>query len=211
MKAIVYIDGFNLYYGCLRGTPYRWLDLQAFTERMLPRDEIVAIKYFTALVQSRPPDPDAPDRQKAYLRALETLPKLEIHYGRFLTSKVWATRVHPPRVGRSKVQVWKTEEKGSDVNLATHLVVDGYEQSYELAVVVSNDGDLKGTVDHVRHMLGKPVGILNPRKQRSRALSPQPLPKGSFYKPIREGVLRASQFPVEMRDRRGSFRKPASW
>lgn len=65
MKTIVQIDGFNRYYGCLRGTPRRWLDLRAFAEKMLPRDRIAGIKYFTATVQSRPPDPDAPARQNA--------------------------------------------------------------------------------------------------------------------------------------------------
>lgn len=211
VRTIVYVDGFNLYYGCLKGTPYRWLDLRSFTGKMLPRDQIVGIKYFTAAVQARPPDPDAPARQRAYLRALETIPGFEIFLGQFLTSEIWAMRVHPPRVGQKKVKVYKTEEKGSDVNLATQLLVDGYEGNYELAVVVSNDGDLKGPIEHVRNVLSKPVGVLNPRRKRSYALSPHPLPKGSFYKPIREGVLRASQFPDEIEDARGTFRKPTSW
>lgn len=211
MKAIVYVDGFNLYYGCLRGTSYRWLDLCGFAQKMLPRDRIVGIKYFTAKVQARPSDPEAPDRQKTYLRALATLPETSIHYGQFLTTKIWAARVDPPKVGRGMVKVWKTEEKGSDVNLATQLLVDGYENNYELAVVISNDGDLKGPIEHVRNVLHKPVGVLNPRRNRSYALSPPKLPRGSFYKPIREGVLRVSQFPDELMDQRGKFRKPASW
>lgn len=211
VKTIVYIDGFNLYYGCIRGTAHRWLDLHQFSQKMLPRDEIVGIKYFTATVQARASDPEAPERQKAYLRALETLPNLGIYYGQFLTTEIWAKRVHPPKDGRGTVKVWKTEEKGSDVNLATHLLVDGYEDNYELAVVVSNDGDLKGPLEHVRHQLGKPVGVLNPRRNRSYALSPPKLPKGSFYKPIRQGVLGASQFPDEITDSRGAFRKPVGW
>lgn len=211
MKTIVYVDGFNLYYGCLKGTPYRWLDLRSFAEKLLPRDQIVGIKYFTAKLQARPSDRAAPDRQKTYLRALQALPELKIYYGQFLTTEIWAALVDPPRTGRSKVKVWKTEEKGSDVNLATHLLVDAYEDNYELAVVVSNDGDLKGPVEHVRNDLHKPVGILNPRRNRSYALSPPRLPKGSFYKPIRAGVLRDSQFPDAITDRRGTFRKPDSW
>lgn len=211
MKTIVYVDGFNLYFGCLRGTPHRWLDLRSFAEKMLPRDQIVGIRYFTAAVQSRPPDPDAPRRQRTYLRALETIPGLEIFYGQFLTSEIWAMSVHPPRVGQKKVKVYKTEEKGSDVNLATQLLVDGYESNYELAVVVSNDGDLKGPIEHVRHELHKPVGVLNPRRKRSYALSPHQLREGSFYKPIRAGVLRDSQFPDELSDGRGAFRKPDGW
>jgi hypothetical protein len=49
-----HVDGFNLYYGCLKGTPYRWLDLSAFAQKMLPKDQIIGIKYFTAKVDVRP-------------------------------------------------------------------------------------------------------------------------------------------------------------
>jgi hypothetical protein len=216
VKTIVYVDGFNLYYGgrqdlCGAGAGWRWLDLQAFSQRMLPRDNIVGIKYFTALVTPRPGNPDAKKRQQAYIRALETLPHLRVYYGRFLTSKIYAARVHPPKVGKKKVQVWKTEEKGSDVNLATELLVDGFKGDYELAVVISNDGDLKHPIEYVRETLGKPVGVLNPRKKRSYALSPPKLARGSFYKPIRAGVIRASQFPATLKDLAGTITKPPAW
>ena len=211
MRTIVYIDGFNLYYGCLKGTPCRWLDLQAFAQKMLPRDQIVGIKYFTAKVDARPGKADAPKDQATYLRALKTLPNLTVYLGRFLTTETWAYRVHPPKVGKSKVKIYKTEEKGSDVNLATHLLVDGFQNSYDLAVVVSNDGDLKSPVEYVRNHLQKPVGVLNPRRNRSYALSPTTLPRGSFYKPIRTGVLRSSQFPSTLTDAAGTFKKPTDW
>lgn len=211
MKTIVYVDGFNLYYGCLKNTAFRWLDLHAFAQKMLPRDEIVAIKYFTAKVDARPGKPDSPAEQETYLRALRTLPCLSIYFGRFLSSEIWAYRVHPPKVGKAKVKVHKTEEKGSDVNLATHLLVDGFQNAYDLAVVVSNDGDLKAPVEYVRNELRKPVGVLNPRRNRSYALSPPSLPRGSFYKPIRPGVLGASQFGATLADSGGSFSKPADW
>ena len=149
---------------------------------MLPRDEVVEIKYFTALVDKRPDNPDGCERQATYLRALKTIPNLSVYLGRFLTTEIYARRVYPAKVGanRKNVKVYKTEEKGSDVNLACELLIDGFKGNYELAVVVSNDGDLKHPVHHVRHELGLPVGVLNPRQYRSRALSPNPLPKGSF-------------------------------
>ena len=84
-RTIVYIDGFNLYYGAARGTPYKWLDLSRLYQIMLPGDLIPEIKYFTARVSSRPYDPDAPTRQQIYLRALRPIPNLSIHYGHFLT------------------------------------------------------------------------------------------------------------------------------
>jgi len=74
MATNVYVDAFNLYYGCLKGTPYRWLDLGTLCTRLLPKDPINRIRYFTATVSARPDNPDAPQRQQVYLRALETVP-----------------------------------------------------------------------------------------------------------------------------------------
>lgn len=84
------------------------------------------IKYFTAHIQARPDDPDQPARQQMYLRALRTLPNLEIIPGHFLTNAVSMRLVQPPAVGSAFVRVIKTEEKGSDVNLAAHLLHDGH-------------------------------------------------------------------------------------
>lgn len=49
MITNVYVDAFNLYYGSLRGRPYKWLDLAQLCAIMLPRDSINHIKYFTDL------------------------------------------------------------------------------------------------------------------------------------------------------------------
>ena len=111
----------------------------------------------------------------------------------------------PP--GRGYVRVIKTEEKGSDVNLATHLLIDGFDNSYELAVVLSNDSDLLEPIKVVTQRLGKPVGILNPHRSPSAAL----LPHVRFVKQIRRGVLAHSQFPTVMTDPRGTFSKPVGW
>ena len=88
MKTNVYIDGFNLFYGRLRGTPYKWLDLQNFCEIALPRLDINRILYFTALVHPRAHNPEQPLKQGTYLRALATKPKVEVHLGNFLTSVI---------------------------------------------------------------------------------------------------------------------------
>jgi NYN domain len=208
VRSVVYVDGFNLYYGCLRGTPYRWLDLAVLCSRLLPSDTIVAIKYFTAHVSPRRGNPQSAQRQQIYLRALRTVPNLQIYLGHFLKSKVRMPLVTPPP---ATAEVWKTEEKGSDVNLATQLLVDGFRQRYERAVIITNDGDLKQPVEFVRDDLGLPVGVLNPHPRRSWALSPATLPSGSFYRPIRRGPLAASQFPPTLRDARGTFSKPPNW
>ncbi|MBU0510200.1 MAG: NYN domain-containing protein [Chloroflexi bacterium] len=204
MKTNIYIDGFNLYYGCIKDTPYKWLDLSRMCRFLLPKDEIQCIKYFTARVTPRPNDPDKPLRQRIYLRALQTIPNLEIILGRFLSHKVMMPRFP---IGSGYIKVVKTEEKGSDVNLATHLLLDGFRNDYELAVVVSNDSDLLLPIRMVIEEFGKPVGLLNPQKNLSVVL----LPHVMFVKNIRKNILKNSQFPPILADNNGRFSKPNTW
>jgi uncharacterized LabA/DUF88 family protein len=203
----VYIDGFNLYYGALRRTPYRWLNLERLCQLLLPKNAIGQIKYFTALVAARPNDPDQAVRQQLYLRALKTLPKVSVHLGHFLTHQVTMAVVVPPGQPQQYARVIKTEEKGSDVNLATHLLHDAHMGRFDVGVVVSNDSDLLEPIKIVREHLKKQVGILNPHPTPSRAL----LPHIDFIKQIREGVLKAAQFPVTLTDAHGTFTKPGTW
>jgi hypothetical protein len=105
------------------------------------------------------------------------------------------------------VEVIKTEEKGSDVNLATYLLLDAFRQHCETAVVVSNDSDLKEPIALVQRELGIPVGVVNPHPAtlRSRAIRP------AFFKQLRSSTLPACQFPPVLTDAQGAFHKPASW
>ena len=109
--------------------------------------------------------------------------------------------------GTGYVKVIKTEEKGSDVNLATHLLLDGFRDQYELAVIVSNDSDLLLPIQVVREQFGKSVGLLNPQKNPSTTLIPEVM----FVKNIRKTVLQKSQFPDKMQDSRGVFYRPETW
>lgn len=208
MRTIVYVDAFNLYYGCLKGTAYRWLDLERLARKMLAaNNEVVAIKYFTARVGARPHDPDQPTRQQLYLRALATLPLVQVHFGHYLSHEVTMPLANPPAGGSRYAQVIKTEEKGSDVNLATHLVADAYENAFDVAALVTNDSDLLEPVRLVRSRLNKTVGILNPQRHPAFVLKRE----ASFFKQIRPAALAASQFADELQDSIGWFRKPAGW
>jgi uncharacterized LabA/DUF88 family protein len=207
MKTYVYVDGFNLYYGAVRRTRYKWLDIARMCRLLLPRHEILRIKYFTARVSARPGDFDKPTRQQTFLRTLGTLPNCDIIYGHFMASEVTMRLAHSHPSGPKYATVVKTEEKGSDVNLATHLLWDGFRDLYEAAILVTNDSDLVEAVRIVRHELGRTVGVLNPHENLSKML----LKHATFLKPIREGVLAASQFPTVLRDAHGSFSKPATW
>jgi hypothetical protein len=90
---------------------------------LLPNDTIHQIKYFTALVNPRPQNPDQRLRQETYLRALQTLPNLSVIYGFFLTHEIMMPLADEPG---KYAKVIKTEEIGSDVNLATHLLMDAF-------------------------------------------------------------------------------------
>lgn len=204
-KANVYIDGFNLYYGAVKSSPFKWLDLGALCRRMLPGDRIQTIKYFTAILSARPGDPDLPTRQQIYLRALRTIPTLSIVYGHFLTHscRMVLTGSNPPK----KVWVDKTEEKGSDVNIATHLLHDAFHRRFEVGVLLTNDSDLLEPVRIVRRDIGLPIGILNPHQHHSKVL----VAEATFMKRIRQSDLAACQFAAILTDGKGKFHKPDAW
>lgn len=172
-RTIVYLDGFNLYYRALKGTAHKWLDVVAMSRATLPANaQVERVNYYTARISGRL-DPTAPARQHAYLRALDTLPELIIHYGRFMVSQKWSGLVQPAAfqpplllpVGASPPQVafvWKTEEKGSDVNLGVHLVRDAFRGAFEVAAVLTNDTDLVEPLRIVTQELRLPVTLLTP-------------------------------------------------
>ena len=114
MRTFLYVDGFNLYYGALKGTPWKWLDLPALFAKVLqPYHDILRVKYFTARVSSTPTDPSKPQRQDVYLRALQHYrPEVEVYFGHFLSHRVRMPLACP--VGNPRTaEVIKTEEKGS--------------------------------------------------------------------------------------------------
>ena len=206
-KTNIYVDGFNLFYGAVKGTPYKWLDLNGLCELLLPDHDIQTIKYFTAKISERPGNPGQHKRQLVYLRALRTLPNVEIIFGHFLTNKVKMPLASPAPGGPRVAEVLKTEEKGSDVNIASHLVNDAHKGDFEVAVLITNDSDLLTPMRIVQRELHLPVGILNPFKRFAHVLAQE----ASFKKRIRAGVLASSQFPASLQDTQGTFHKPASW
>ena len=205
----VYIDGFNLYYRALKDTSFRWLDLWQLAETLFPQDTINRVCYFTALLDTRPDNPLQPRRQLVYLRALATLPGLEIHYGRFRSGTKRRPLANPVPGLPTSMWLLDSEEKGSDVNLATRLLVDGFSGEYEQAAIVSNDADLAGAMRYVRDGLGRRVTVVNPD---SRNTSPRDLADAATYvKRLWNSHLRRSQFPDTLTDEVGVISKPAGW
>ena len=206
MKTILYIDGFNFYYGAARRFNVRWVNPLKLAQLLLPGNEFIAIRYFSAIVKADPSDPSKISRQHTYLRALKTLPDIDIQMGAFLQSVKSMPR-YPITVPVERVDVLKTEEKGSDVNLATALLLDAFDDAMECAVLMTNDSDLAGPIRIVRSRFGKTVGLINPQKRPSRLLSDI----SDFTRQVRRGVLEASRFPDRLEDTEGSFHKPPAW
>lgn len=230
MRCWVYVDGFNLYNGLLsrRDTDCsgcKWLDLLALARALRPLDTIECIKYFTAPVERRTTDPQQPIRQRVYWRALATIPCLSRIEGKFARRPRWlplaesvdtleclernghdVTNVQP-----FKRLVYRSEEKGSDVNLAAHLVHDanqGGPHTFEAAIVMSCDSDLREAVRLVTKIIGKDVYVYKPDPHSGTSELQR---FASQVRAIPPAALAASQFPPTLTDARGPFNKPATW
>lgn len=226
MKTYVYIDGFNLYHMRLqRQRQYRWLNLKAMADRLIQAPAVVErVNFYTARVSSKI-DAQAPAKQQLYLSALSTVPEISVHYGRFLFGEKWAFLLQPPAArpptyvwnlpGPRMVQVAKVEEKGSDVNLASHLLRDAFLNAFDEALVVSNDTDLIEPIRIVTQELGKRVGLVAPRRARhSEAPIPSPSLRavGSFVVYLDDLDLQHAQFPdVITRADCRTITKPPGW
>jgi hypothetical protein len=204
MRAHVYVDGFNLYYRALKDTPHKWINLAALAQRLLdPADTVEMVRYFTARVSARAGDPNAPRRQQILFQALQTIPNIKFHYGKFLPKKKWRPLVATGRY----VEIHDTEEKGSDVNLAVHLINDGWHRRFDVALVLSQDTDLIEPIRIATQELGLTVGIVQldggvPNKHRA----------ASFVRHLNKADLAASQFPNPIVRADGTrIHKPATW
>jgi uncharacterized LabA/DUF88 family protein len=218
MRTIIYVDGFNLYYRLLEKRPdLKWLNIRALAQHLLnPSNQVVGVKYYTARV-SGSINPGSPSRQQIYLDALQTLPGFSAYFGTFLTSRKFAGLVKPPefRPRVSMPQPWpdvvyvvKVEEKGSDVNLACHLLLDAFLNNYDVAAVISNDSDLVEPIRIVTQVLRKPVGLLSPVSNPN----PELRRASSFIRRISPSDLAACQFPDPLICMNGvQLRRPASW
>jgi uncharacterized LabA/DUF88 family protein len=101
------------------------------------------------------------------------------------------------------------EEKGSDVNLATHLVHDAHMKRFDVAAVVSNDSDLIEPIRVVVQELRKPVILLSPPNK----YGPGKLKDvASSVRHFRRVHLLAAQFPPTIKLADGTMvSKPQTW
>lgn len=209
--AIVYVDGFNLYRRALENTPYRWLDIEVLSEIVLSQYDVIQVRYYTANISSVPNDPSQRQRQQIYLRALETKVKIVIHKGQFksenkhLPVSPWEfDNDGKPRT----VKVNKIKEKGSDVNLAAHLLLDAFTARAEAFFVLSSDSDFFEPMSIVKRLGLGTMGLILPSEVSSKRLVRVADP---YVHHIRKGTLREAQFPDTILDLQGEIRKPSRW
>jgi uncharacterized LabA/DUF88 family protein len=210
-RVIAYVDGFNLFYSSLKGTGFKWLDLVSLCESMLkPEQELVSVKYFSALVGSFKGDTGRTDRQRFYLEALSTNPKVEIRLGYFSTHRTKMPIADDFYDGKiTLVDVIKTEEKGTDVNLAVQMAVDAVRDKFDYAMLFSNDSDMAYAVQIASRECKKKVGLYIARK----AVSFKVLRENVIYiRSITPTILAVHQFPDEIRTQSGRIiKKPKDW
>ncbi|NVK32979.1 MAG: NYN domain-containing protein [Rhodobacteraceae bacterium] len=224
MRTVIYIDGFNLYYRMLKRAPeYKWINLKVLAEQVLdPSNDVIGVNYYTARVSARV-NPRGPRNQQVYLDALATVPEIQVHFGNFQVNKAYA-----PIVGNASakpvflpqpttatldpwpdvVRIMKTEEKGSDVNLGSHLVRDAFQDKFDVAAVITNDTDLVEPIRIVTQEVGKKVGVLSPVSRTAGSLQSV----ASFVRHIRPAHLLAAQFPDPLpRNPESDLVKPVEW
>ena len=215
-KTLVYIDGYNLYYGLLKESPdSKWLNLRALVAAMFKeKHEIRSIKFFTARVRTYPHDIAAEERQKIYLQALASFGGVEIIEGFYSKKKIWLPHVN----GKCKTceeshagmaHVVKLEEKRSDVNLAVAALVDAMRSDADCFVLVTGDSDQAGTVYALRHEFGKSVLVFNPHVAVSEHLKRA----ATYYAHIPRDLPAKCQLPdvIPIGTHGRTIHRPAAW
>ena len=195
-RTRVYVDGFNFYYAAFkRGgfAAYKWLDLMRFCEIALPHNDIDLVRLFTARLDPSRGREGQRRRQDIYLEALSTLPRLQVHFGEFVEHPRRLRRVDPGPGQAHFTEVWVPEEKGSDVSLASHLLVDAFRDTFDVAVVVSNDADLLEPVRMVQEDVGRTVGVLKVEGGQRRCIFSG---RVEFIRTVRRGHFLRAQLPA---------------
>lgn len=203
LRTIVYIDGFNFYYGVLKNTPYKWLDLERFYTLLRPHDRIQTIKFFTSLVH---PGPHRL-RRDTLLKALRTCaPIVEVILGRFKMK-----RVACPNCTGLGLKV--PEEKRTDVNIGIHMIDDAYRDLCEHQVIVSGDSDLVPAIRMVRQRFPDiKTTVYIPARTRQRAAASELRQAAHRSRQVPLQLLPVAQLPARVPDGAGGFiEKPTEW
>jgi uncharacterized LabA/DUF88 family protein len=206
-RTIFYIDGLNLYYGAVRPTPaLKWLDIARYCKLLRPHDDIILIRYFSALITG-------PTRvnQEVYLRALATTPLVEVMLGRF-KSKTVKCGVAACTMAGNKWYLMP-EEKRTDVNMAVFMLDDAYRDLCDQFIIFSGDSDLVPSVNMVRlRFPKKKIIVYVPSQNPVRGAAVELRTSAHVHRTLPAILLSKSQFPDTIPDGAGgTLTRPASW
>jgi len=210
-RSIIYIDALNLFYGAVRNTPYLWLDIQKLFERLRQQDLVEKIYYFTAKVKW---PKESRKRQQEYLRALGTLSKVTLVYGYFANRPI--TRVLKADSMKIIFKIPNSEEKRTDVNIATQMIDDAHGGMMDIAILVSGDSDLVPPIELIRRRFPaiKVVVYIPAKDANSRRAKKSWFEKCAHaVNLLPQNLIERSQFPDKILDALGSVvaERPASW
>jgi len=201
-RAVAYIDGFNLYFGLRSkyGRKYIWLDVEKLAQSLIidPNTNLQFVKYFTARIRG---NPSKQRRQTQYLEALETLPNTQIIYGKYYFSERECPACHHVHKFPS--------EKMTDVNIAVNMLVDTYEDRFDLAYLISGDSDLSGTIKAIRNKFPSKI-IISAFPPDTKSWELSKVSNNHFM--IGQRKFARSQFPVNVTSKSGHIlSRPATW
>lgn len=142
-RVIVYVDGFNFYYG-LRAQGWRkyyWLNVFSFFEMfMKPDQELVEVNYFSAPSI----DDSSRKRQSLFFQANKTNQKFFLHLGKYSTK--------PIECVKCKHKTSKHEEKKTDVAIASKIIRNVVMDKCDISILVSADTDVIPALELVREL-----------------------------------------------------------
>lgn len=227
------MDGYNLYYGRLKNTHHKWLDLRAMAERVLSgvylgdgkkRFEFelqpLAMKYFTASILTNfAKSNDSVSDQEQYHQALKVYlgDAIEIIKGTYNASPAKAHLWQEGRRAREceKVDIWKLVEKQSDVALALHAYSDAMRDEIDHVVIVTNDTDIVPALKLIKEHTKAKIGIIAPTRQKSAPVNQYLVNHADWTRAhITDEDLEASQLPSVIKALRANgnvIHKPISW
>lgn len=205
-RAIFYIDGFNFYFGAVRGTAYKWLNFEVYCAKLHPQDEIVKIRYFTSEVQGA-----TQPNQKAFWRALGTTPLVKIQQGKFKRAEVRCEHRNCTLVGDRTFH--RLQEKRTDVNIAVNMVDDAHRNACDNMVIISGDSDLVPAVMLVRASFKNiTTFVYVPGQAYEERKANELMQAAHFGRPLNTSFLGDCQFPDEFTDQYGRpVKKPKDW
>lgn len=230
MQTAFFIDGYNVFYGLLAGTPYKWLDLPSLLHAIAyendPHSKVAEIHYFTSPVQPALATRGIQSKQAqdTYVKALK-VSGVQVHWGRhrldhrlaprFVSSKVQASR-------QDQVAIWNLEEKETDVRIGITMYQMAARQCWgkqrsdhiEQIVLVSGDTDMTPALEAIRedfpHLR---IGIIVPHRKGIERNPPGSLKKHADWmrRYITPEELEAHQFPDRIHTRKKPADKPDYW